>query len=181
MLNLANSTTEPKLRVNPPLALAHAAHLAYSVASSRIMSTRSAKLDFPLTIAKSTTSNFLIDNFCTFLRSPASKSTSLGGSSALDPSLACPERSRRITCLPRAESRGHLPALTKEGSLLLIANDTHSREVSSHCKISTYKILIANEFHSQNLPHHPNQRALRSPNFAVSSKAREKLGGGRNG
>ena len=57
-----------------------------------IMSTSSAKLDFPPTPAKSTTSNFLIDNFCTLLRCPASKSTSLGNSSALHP-----ERTRTVS------------------------------------------------------------------------------------
>jgi hypothetical protein len=41
----------------------------------------------------------------------------------------------------------------------LIANETHSREKSSACKQSTYKILIANEFHLQKTPleHHFSQ------------------------
>ena len=156
MLNLANSTTEQKRRIDLPLALAHAAHLAYSVASSRIMSTNSAKLDFSLSPAQSTTSNFLIDNFCTLLRSPASKRTSVGNSGAHHSPLACPEWSRRITC--------DVPALTKEGSLFPIANDMHSRKESSACKQSTYQILIANEFHCCKTPQTTKfaQRQLRS-------------------
>ena len=75
-----------------------------------IMSTTIAKLAFPLTLAKSITSKFLIDNFCTLLRSPVSKSTSVGISGALHSPLACPERSRRITCrlLAPSEVEGSL-------------------------------------------------------------------------
>ena len=72
----------------------------------RIMSTSPAKLDFFPTLAKSTTSNFLIDNFCAFLRpAPTKSTTGLARSS----SLACPECSRSVTC--------HLPALRKQGPL----------------------------------------------------------------
>jgi hypothetical protein len=52
---------------------------------------------------------------------------------------------------------GHSLAAPKQnhraGGSILIANETHSREKSSHCKQSTYEFLIANEFHSQNRPH----------------------------
>ena len=79
-----------------------------------IMSTSSAKLDFPPNPTKSTTSKFLIDNFCMLLRSPASKSTSVGSCGALHSPLACPERSRRLSSAA-AFPEGRFPALPRAG------------------------------------------------------------------
>ena len=102
-----------------------------------IMSTSIAKLDFPSTPARSITSNFLIDNICTVLRSPTSKSTSLGSSSHLHSSL--------VTGHGPQVTGSCSPLVTCHPPLSVIANDTHSREESSACKQSTSKILIANE------------------------------------
>ena len=147
------------------------------------------KLDFPLTPSQHTTSQFLIDNFCTLLRSPASKGTSVGSPRALHPPLATrhsslpsnrhnlelempvSHRKQRIgpisnrhkiafcnihvgaaligpTTCSSVAVRSQLLTLDCKLSPL-IANETHSRKQSSTCKQGTYKILIANEFHSR--------------------------------
>ena len=105
-----------------------------------IMSTSLAKLDFSASLAKSITSNFLIDNFCTLLRSPVSKSTSVGSSGTLHSPLAC--------CAAAASSRRrvtrHSLVLTKEGSLPSNRQCPELEMGLSHRKQRTEIFLIAN-------------------------------------
>ena len=70
---------------------------------------------------------------------------------------------------------------------VLIANETHSREELSDCEHSTYKILIANEFHLQkshpephfwqisSLPNFRRQHSLTRPKCAFFSATRQGL------
>ena len=153
-----------------------------------IMSTGSEKLDFSITTAESTISNFLIDNFgALIVRRPpqqlvyhdARRAAKADCTSSIElpvssnsnrhiPELESGLSHRKQRTGPRSnrhkfafcnscpvaasrvldESSFDFRLSTLDSRLpSLIANATHSREESSDCKQSTYKILIANEFH----------------------------------
>ena len=99
-------------------------------------------LDFPLTASKSTTSQFLIDNFERSLAFTAPKRAS-----------AKAGLSRRSRLSAKAD-HSRLSALDSRVASL-IANETHSRADSTASKQSTYEFLIANEFHSPSRPAWP--------------------------
>ena len=122
------------------------------------------KLDFRLTPSKQTISHFLIDNSCTgsaplpFPTSNLEHQTS--SSNRPSPRLEILVSHRKQTVGPISNRpkfalcnfrclsfSASVPPCHFASSSLLIANDMHSREESSTCKQSTYRILIANEFH----------------------------------
>ena len=153
MLNFVNTMAEPKRRFDPRLASGQAVHFAFPLAPSRITSTISAKLDFSLTCSNQSTSQFLIDNFCSGsdCSSLVTRHLSLP-SNRPSPRLEILVNHRRqrigpISNRPKfAVCKFHCSSFLAS-SPLLIANDMHSHEESSTCKQSTYQILIANEFH----------------------------------
>ena len=149
--------------------------------SFRIMSTSTAKLDFFISPIVSITSKSLIDNLNGFSMKPFTLSVVVGSHSLAcsslvtrhlslfsnrpSPRLEIPVsyRKQRIGTISNRPKFAlcnfrHLffPASLRPclfaSSPLLIANDMHSREESSHCKQSTYKILIANEIHLLSAP-----------------------------
>ena len=128
-------------------------------------------LDSSLTAAKSTTSQFLIDNFCVLCpshRAPASSIEPLASRTNRPYFALC--NSRLLRGIPNHAHAEIAQTLLRHGPRLtghcalssgrsrlstfdcklssLIENDMHSREESSACKQSTYHFLIENEFHS---------------------------------
>ena len=94
---------------------------AQSGPASSSLAPASKLLDFELTLRKSSTSLFLIDNFgALIVRRPPQQ---------LAAKADCP------------------PSLKPPAARILIENDMHSRKQSSHCKQMTYEFLIANVFH----------------------------------
>lgn len=125
-------------------------------------------LDFALTYRKQRISQFLIDNFrgpqpegsgiaCqAFSNRPCTRLEMLVShrKQTVAPTSNRPQFAFSIfpfvsasTALNQLHSlRSRLPTLNCRLSSL-IANETHSRVKTNYCKYSTYKILIANEFH----------------------------------
>jgi hypothetical protein len=142
-------------------------------------------LDFPLTHRKHSTSHFLIDNFERSLAFtvPKHSSAEAGHSPLISnrpcPRLETPVSHRKQTIAPTSNRPQfaffNSPLSSSSASLApllpasrtLIANGTHSRESSSSCKHSTYKILIANEFHLQNV-HQTLARSAKITRKAIS-------------
>ena len=120
-------------------------------------------LDSSLSHTKHTTSQFLIENSCTF-SSPLTLLTSdleslNSSSNRPSPRLEMPVSHRKQTTGPISNRpkfalcnfrclsfSASVPLCHCASSPLLIASDMHSRAESSACKQSTYRILIANEF-----------------------------------
>ena len=102
-----------------------------------------AKLGFSPSLTKHSTSHFLINN--------------LNGCSVKPFTLSAVEGSRPPQQLAAKSHR--TSAIELRTSSNLIENDMHSRETSSHCKRSTYKILIDNEFHRASLDFSALQRS----------------------
>ena len=148
------------------------------------------KLESCLSYRKHTISQFLIDNSCkSFFPAAASPASSLKPLASRpnrpSPRLEMPVSHRKQTIGPISNrpqfafynfalvGSGRLrttfaletypPRLSTDDCKLssLIANETHSRGESSHCKRSTYEILIANEFQS----YAQRQTALSSASF----------------
>ena len=126
------------------------------------------KLEISLTLPKSTTSDFLIDNFCTLSASCPSPASSLERPASSNSNRHIPELESSLSYRkqstenfliakfrPMHRKLGQCGASSTRSRLLtldsrlppLIANETHSRKASSACEQSTYQILIANEFH----------------------------------
>ena len=139
-----------------------------------IMSTGSEKLDFSITTAESTISNFLIDNFgalivrrppqqllypdagraakadCTPTFEPPVSRNSNRHIPGLESALSyrkqrtAPLSNRHKFAFCNSASASPTSSLKPPASRNLIANDMHSRKESNQYKQSTYKILIAN-------------------------------------
>ena len=156
--------------------------VGFWTAVPRIMSTYLTKLDCSSTLAESTTFQFLIDNFQQVSSrvggswSSASFASFASSASCISnrhtPRLEMPvsHRKQRIGPLSNRHKfafcnfvafcgavhsflTSNLKPLT---SRFLIDNDMHSREESSSWKQSTYKTMIANEFHRRTIPHQDN-------------------------
>ena len=134
-----NRAVQPSLPER--LSFARLTRAKYSISCSEflsrsgIMSTWNAKLDFYLSPAKSTTSKFLIDNFCTLSRSHPSESTIVKSPCAFHSPLACPEWSGRVT-RHSFTLRHEGFTLTKEGPL------PSNRPYFAVCKTAVLRTFI---------------------------------------
>ena len=160
------------------------------------MSTSPARFGSLVSHPESTTSRFLIDNFCMdtacsslvtrLPRRRPSRRAEAGPPSIFSnrqiPELELPVSHRKQKIGPFSNRHKfafcnfrHLPFRASlhpcilASSPLLIANDMHSREESSISKQSTYEFLIANEIHCRANPHSASSSASPGSQFTPSS------------
>ena len=153
-------------------------------------------LDSSLSHTKHTTSQFLIENSCTF-SSPLTLLTS--NLEFLNSSSNRPSPRLEILVSHRKQTVGPISNRPKfalcnfrclsfsasvtpchfASSPVLIANDMHSHAESSACKQSTYRILIANEFHylrSTNNYVRRGSSAASSPGLGIQASLAQQTG-----